>query len=314
MNFIVLDLEWNQSPHGRENGNKLIPFEIIEIGAVKLDEQLNVIDTFSSLIYPVVYKELHYIIKDLTGFTMKKLKKGKPFTEVANNFLKWCGTDYIFCTWGSLDVTEFQRNLSYYRLPLPKAPVYYYDLQKVFNILYDNGDKSTRSLEYAVNYLHLEKSANFHRALDDAKYAALVMKKMDVNIVRKHFSVDYYQSPTKRSQEINLIFDDYSKFVSKEFDSKNDAIKDRVVSSTTCYKCGKKAKKKIRWFSDNAKLYYCLSICPEHGLLKGKIRMKKSVNDKYFAVKTLKLTDENGANAIKQRQLDIRAKRKKKNY
>ena len=134
MHYIILDLEWNQSPHGKESGNKLIPFEIIEIGAVKLDEKLNVVDTFSSLVYPVVYKELHYIIKDLTGFTMKKLKKGKPFTEVAGNFMKWCGDDYIFCTWGSLDITELQRNLSYYRLPLPKAPVYYYDLQKVFNI------------------------------------------------------------------------------------------------------------------------------------------------------------------------------------
>ena len=307
-----MDLEWNQSPYGKENGNKLIPFEIIEIGAVKLDEELNIVDTFSSLVYPVVYNELHYIIKDLTGFTMKKLKKGKPFTEVASNFMKWCGDDYIFCTWGSLDVTELQRNLSYYRLPLPKAPVYYYDLQKIFNLIYDNGDKSTRSLEYAVNHLKLEKNNAFHRALDDAKYAACVMQCMDISILRKYFSVDYYQSPAKRSQEIHLVFDNYSKFVSKEFETKNDAIKDRVVSSTICYKCGKKARKKIRWFSDNAKLYYCLSLCPEHGLLKGKIRMKKSVNDKYFVVKTLKLTDETGASKIKQRQLDIRAKRKKK--
>ena len=40
--------------------------------------------------------------------------------------------------------------------------------------------------------------------------------------------------------------------------------------------------------------------------------MKKSVNNKYFVVKTLKLTNEEGANKIKQRQLDIREKRKLK--
>ena len=190
MHYIILDLEWNQSPHGKEKSNKLLPFEIIEIGAVKIDEKLNIVDTFSALVYPVVYKELHYITKDLTGFTMKKLKKGKPFTEVATDFMEWCGDDYIFCTWGSLDITELQRNLTYYRLPLPKAPVYYYDLQKIFNIIYENGDKSTRSLEYAAHFLNLSADEPFHRALDDAKYATRIMQCMDMTIFRKYFSVD----------------------------------------------------------------------------------------------------------------------------
>ena len=39
--YIVLDLEWNQSPNGREYSNNDLPFEIIEIGAVKLDSKLN---------------------------------------------------------------------------------------------------------------------------------------------------------------------------------------------------------------------------------------------------------------------------------
>ena len=30
MNYIVLDLEWNQSPLGKEFENKRLPFEIIE--------------------------------------------------------------------------------------------------------------------------------------------------------------------------------------------------------------------------------------------------------------------------------------------
>ena len=34
--FIVLDLEWNQSPAGKEGSMNRLPFEIIEIGAVKL--------------------------------------------------------------------------------------------------------------------------------------------------------------------------------------------------------------------------------------------------------------------------------------
>ena len=31
MKYIVLDLEWNQCPDGKENEEALLPFEIIEI-------------------------------------------------------------------------------------------------------------------------------------------------------------------------------------------------------------------------------------------------------------------------------------------
>ena len=39
MNYIVLDLEWNQSADGKAYTNSRIPFEIIQIGAVKFDEK-----------------------------------------------------------------------------------------------------------------------------------------------------------------------------------------------------------------------------------------------------------------------------------
>ena len=38
MNYIVFDLEWNQSNTGREKEVEKLPFEIIEIGAVKIDD------------------------------------------------------------------------------------------------------------------------------------------------------------------------------------------------------------------------------------------------------------------------------------
>lgn len=39
MNYIVFDLEWNQNPDGRKHPDSRLPFEIIEIGAVKLNEK-----------------------------------------------------------------------------------------------------------------------------------------------------------------------------------------------------------------------------------------------------------------------------------
>ncbi len=45
-NYIVFDLEWNQSPEGKGNSIENLPFEIIEIGAVKLDSHLQLISEF----------------------------------------------------------------------------------------------------------------------------------------------------------------------------------------------------------------------------------------------------------------------------
>ena len=37
MNYIIFDLEWNQCPDGKVKENPALPFEIVEIGAVKLN-------------------------------------------------------------------------------------------------------------------------------------------------------------------------------------------------------------------------------------------------------------------------------------
>ena len=83
----------------------------------------------------------------------------------------------------------------------------------------------------------------------------------------------------------------------------------RSVTSTKCCLCGKSLRKKIRWFTANQKMYFSLAVCPEHGYLKGKIRIKKADGDRVFAVKTLKLTDEEGAAFVVNKKEELRKKR-----
>ncbi len=52
--YVVLDLEWNQDPTGRAASRDMLPFEIIEIGAVKLDENLRILSEFRRLVRPRV--------------------------------------------------------------------------------------------------------------------------------------------------------------------------------------------------------------------------------------------------------------------
>lgn len=178
MNYIVFDLEWNQSPQGKEGMVEHIPFEIIEIGAVKLDEHLRQVDEFHQLILPVVYLQLHYKISEVTHLDIESLRReGIPFVQAARQFLNWCGEDFFLVTWGSMDITELQRNMVYHHMALPfSMPVLYYDLQKLYSLLYEDG-KEKLSLDQAVEALEIavDEDRPFHHALDDAYYTGEVM-------------------------------------------------------------------------------------------------------------------------------------------
>ena len=117
MDIIVLDLEWNQNSEGKKDRDAEKPiFEIIEIGAVKLNDKYEITDKFSQLIKPQIYHTMHKITADLIHLQMKELNNGKNFSEVMEEFINWCGNDYIFATWGPLDLLELQRNISYYMI------------------------------------------------------------------------------------------------------------------------------------------------------------------------------------------------------
>ncbi len=95
MDYVVLDLEWNQASDNRDARSRLLTFEIIEIGAVKLNSRMEIIDTFQELICPQVYEEMHSVTERLIGIHMEELQGKRKFTEVAGDFLKWCGTDFM---------------------------------------------------------------------------------------------------------------------------------------------------------------------------------------------------------------------------
>ena len=116
MNYIVFDLEWNQSPGGKRWSNSQLPFEIIEIGAVKLNEKKEIVDSFQRLIKPKVYNWIHSSIHDVIHVDYKDLQNGLPFWQAALEFFEWCGEEFLFFTWGNQDVMELQRNMKFYKL------------------------------------------------------------------------------------------------------------------------------------------------------------------------------------------------------
>lgn len=317
MKYIVLDLEWNQSNTGKEKEVEQLPAEIIEIGAIKVDEAGLIVGEFSQLVKPVVYREMHHFTSQLIHMQMEELERGKPFAKVAGDFLEWCGEEYLFCTWGSTDLTELQRNMRFHNMePLADGPLRYLDVQKLFSIAYEDR-KTRRALEYAVNFLNLAEDLPYHRAFSDAYYTARIFERiMQENIeILRNESYDVFHVPKSRKEEVKVQFDTYAKYISREFADKRIAFTDREVSSSKCYLCHRNLRKKIKWFTANGRHYYCLAYCEKHGYLKGKIRIRKTDEGGIYVVKTTKLITDEAAEDLmerKRRAQELNRKHKQK--
>ena len=312
MNYIVLDLEWNQGNPTREPEVYGIPFEIVEIGAIKLNDKKEMIGEFNQLIKPQVYHEMHHITRKLIHLQMEQLEQGKPFVKVFRDFMNWCGEDFLFCTWGPLDLTELQKNMKYYDLDaLSDRPLKFYDVQKLFSIAYEDR-KSRRSLEYAVDFLNIEKDIPFHRAFSDAYYTAKVLAKITDENVLCNYSFDTFIKPKSRKEEIHITFDTYAKYISREFPDKLHAMEDKDVTGCRCYICHKNIKRKIKWFSPNGKHYYAISYCDKHGYMKGKIRIRKTEEDTVYVVKTEKFITSEEVEELKSKMSKAKEQKKQR--
>ncbi len=308
-NYIVFDLEWNQGEAPVTVNNKTLTFEIVEIGAVKLNENREKIGEFSRLIKPQIHKHMHRITGKLIHLSMEDLEDGDTFQEAAGDFLDWCGEDPKFCSWGPLDLTEFQRNLDFFGLPLlSDRPLAFYDVQKIYSLAYDDG-KTRRSLETAVDELKLEKDIPFHRALADAEYTAKIFRTFDEKALAK-ISFDTYVTPKTKKQEIRIIFDNYEKYISREFDTKEEILENPGIMSTKCYLCNKNIRRKVRWFTPNGKHYYAVGYCEKHGFMKAKVRLKKAENGRMYVVKTCRFITPEDVENMKAKQRKIKKRQK----
>ena len=309
-NYVVFDLEWNQgdAPFVREDG-KTLTFEIVEIGAVKLNENREKIGEFSRLIKPQVHTHMHRITGKLIHLSMEDLAKGDKFQDVARDFLEFCGEDVKFCTWGPLDLTELQRNLDFYEMPLlSDRPIAFYDVQKLYSLAYDDG-KSRKALEAAVDEIRIPKDIPFHRALADAEYTAKIFRTFGEKTLTK-ISFDTYVTPKTKKQEIRIVFDTYAKYISREFLNKEDILKNVDIMSTKCYICKKNIRRKVKWFTPNGKHYYSAAFCDKHGFMKAKVRIKKAENGNLFVVKTCRFISNEDVEEMKKKQHKIKKRQR----
>ena len=185
MNYIVMDLEFNQ-PYDFAEGPKSIlveecPFEIIQIGVVKLDQQFNQIKTGNFLAKPQVYTRIHPHVERITQLTIERLEDQPYFPEAFQNLINFIGNEpYIFCIWGSSDLKLLHKNIYYHQLDGGSLSTEVINVQELAARYLKQPRGLCIGLKKAVEALSLPlwESLQFHDALHDAMYTAEILKKI----------------------------------------------------------------------------------------------------------------------------------------
>jgi len=210
MHYIVFDLEFNQdfsSLQAIDIKKHQYLFEIIQVGAIKLDFELNTIDTFNQYIKPSIYTKINPFITELTGITTEQLLTEKSFIEVYKNYIEFINnTDSIFCIWGMSDIKELFKNAEYHQLNNKLLPKMFINLQPHVSINLGIHSKKLLRLQSAVEMLKIPTTYKFHDALCDAFYTAEIFKKIyNSSIQPKLYDPSYVAiKPRQRKRVIDF--------------------------------------------------------------------------------------------------------------
>lgn len=259
-----MDLEWNQpislSSGAYKRVGDVLQFELIQIGAYKLDEKRRLVASFSRTIRPVHYRKLHPRIKRITGIRQEDLIMAPDFTSAMKSFLNWCGEDVMLFTWGNDDTSILSQNINFYKFEDNMPDVY--DLQQLFGTL--NGNNKNRfGLRKAMDMYNIKPSSEhpFHCAVDDAYYTALIFQRMPEDL-------DYGQfisRPKMLGKKTNKTSASDRRAQVRTI---SGALRSKEALNPLCPECGRKTKVSEGYVPQGGETdFVALSDCAKHGLI-----------------------------------------------
>ena len=229
MQYIVLDLEWNQALSGKpyRRDDLTLAGEIIQIGAVLLGEDLSVTDTLRLRVAPKYYKKMHWSVKKLTGISTQSLSEGLSFPDAFEQLSAFCGEDYAFLTWGPDDLPMLRSNLSLHRIQYTE-PIPWFDLQKIYAKIV-HGEKRQYSLSDALAHFSITDTFPPHDALNDALNTAKLCPHLSLESSIANYDNLFvtYELPQTDGGEV-LHYDTYDALV-----------QDNKIPACTCPQCAK---------------------------------------------------------------------------
>jgi inhibitor of KinA sporulation pathway (predicted exonuclease) len=267
MQFIVLDLEWNQptsyqSSVYRKIGDSLL-FEVIQIGAVKLNDRFDILDAISIPVRPTHYLTIHPRVRRMTRLGQEELCDAPEFMEAMDRFADWCGEDYVFLTWGCDDVSVLQQNIDFFQFqrPLPMM----YDIQRLYAQALGLKANQQMGLKSAMEQLEIQEDQDrsFHNAMHDAYYTALVLKKLpDPSAVLAFEEQPRKFCHTPKRSRVRIT---------QTVPSVAAALASPAIQTPECPTCKKPTLLQTEVIPQAVGKYTALSKCAQHGLMLVKI-------------------------------------------
>lgn len=236
MRYIVADLEWNGAYSKKASGYFN---EIIEIGAVALDETMETVDTFHRVICPSVSKKLSRLVQELTHITEEELKTdGDSFSDVMADFSDWAGEDSALLTWSNTDLLVLMENYRFFYAEETIPFLHYYaDIQPYCQRRMGVDMSQQMGLSRACEHLGINaQECALHRALDDAALTAKV------------FAALY--EPRSFSECIRRADDEFYKRLLYKvtiISDPNSPLIKRSDLAFSCPECGRSLHRKSKW-------------------------------------------------------------------
>lgn len=288
MYYITLDLEWNQAYAQKALAvqrqlSARLRGEVIQIGAVKLDKNLNVCGSYQIIVKPRYFKKLHRHVSTLTGITQEQMDVGTPLVNAAESFKAWCGDDFAFLTWGPDDIPMLKENFHVNSIPSQWLENTY-DLQKIFNIQTDGSGKQ-RSLEYAMEYFEIPMTLPAHDALNDAYFTALVAQKLNIaegikcyNDNRGEYLESYVMGDADAGDDGYVTI--------------GELLDDEAVSSPCCPICKGALKRMDKTLHTKGQRYTLHFGCEKDGDMLMVLKLHRNFNETWRAKRTVEQASE----------------------
>lgn len=269
MNYIILDLEWDSTYFPKQ---KRFINQILQIGAVKLNQSFDIVDTFEVTVKSSISKKVTGRFAKLTGITTQIMLEGTPFETAVERYNNWVGEDTVTMTWSNSDLYTILENedniLNNKRFKIEK----YLDLQKFVQgemRLLGYEDKNQVSLEMAAEFLNIKTdNIDFHTAKDDSLVCAYLLKKC--------YNKERFEMLIRDTS--NPEFFKRLRFKSYSISNLKDENVDKSHLKFACENCGKMANRVTKWKYSN-RWFWANFVCDCGNKFSGRISFKKTYDD-----------------------------------
>lgn len=269
MNYIILDLEWDSTYFPKQ---KRFINQILQIGAVKLNQSFEVIDSFELTVKSSISKKVTGRFAKLTGITTEIMLNGVSFGDAVEAYNNWVGEDTVTMTWSNSDLYTILENedniLKNKRFKIEK----YLDLQKFVQgemRLLGYEDKNQVSLEAAAEFLNIKTDdIDFHTARDDSLVSAYLLKKC--------YNKQRFEALIRDTS--NPEFFKRLRFKAYSISNLKDNNVDKSQLEFTCENCNKKANRISKWKYSN-RWFWANFECDCGNRFSGRISFKKTYDD-----------------------------------